>query len=126
MPAMTEQKMLRGKPDAAGGLYMYSVKAVEGVVSRLEEILLAEPGRRLVLRMADPETGRTYAFVDHRIRAEGKGARLDFEMYWYEDVPGRKAPAEIDAIRTDYSTQTVSKIDEALARLKTAAETSSH
>lgn len=126
MPAMTEQKMLHGKPDAAGGLYIYSVKAGEGVVSRLEEILLAEPGRRLVLRMADPETGRTYAFVDHRIRADDKGTRLDFEMYWYEDVPGRKAPTEIDTIRTDYSTQTVSKIDEALARLKTAAEASSH
>ncbi len=125
MPAMTEQKMLRGKPDAAGGLYLYSVKAGEHVASRLEEILLAEPGRRLALRMADPETGRTYAFVDHRIRAEGKGTRLDFEMYWYEDVPGSKTPEEIDAIRADYSSQTVLKIDEALARLKTAAETSS-
>lgn len=123
MPAMTEQKMLRGRPDKTGGVYIYSVKAGERSVSRLEEILLADSGRRFVVRMADPETGRTYAFVDHRIRTEGKGARLDFEMYWYEDVPGRKAPVEIDAIRADYSAQTVSKIDEALARLKIAAET---
>lgn len=123
MPAMIEQKMLRGKPDEVGGLYIYSTKAGERSVSRLEEILFAEPGRRFVVRMADPETDRTYAFIDHRIHAEGKGARLDFEMYWYEDVPGHRTPAEVDAIRADYSAQTVSKIDEALARLKMTAET---
>ncbi len=122
MPAMTEQKMLRGAPDKTGGLYIYTVQAGDRTTSRLEEILFAEPGRRLVLRLADPDTGRTYAFVDHRIRPEGKGARLDFEMYWSEDVPGKKDRAAIDAVRADYSRQTVAKIDEALQRLKAAAE----
>lgn len=122
MPAMTEQKMLRGARDKSGGLYLYTVKAGGRTASRLEEILLAEPGRRLVLRMADPDSGQTSYFVDHRIRQDGGVTRLDFEMYWFEDVPGRKDQAAADKIRTDYSADTIAKIDEALVRLKAAAE----
>ncbi|MES2450145.1 MAG: DUF885 family protein [Pseudomonadota bacterium] len=122
MPDTVATKTLRGVEGATGWTYLYSRRAGVVVASRLEEILLADPGRRLVLRLADPDTGVTNAYVDQRLTAEGNRTRLDFEMYWFEDVPGSKSAAELDAMRADYSSQTVAKIDAGLARLKHAAE----
>lgn len=114
---------LRGDENATGEVALFTLRDASGHTGeRLEEMLLALPGERLVIRLAPRSEDATYAFADFRISPRGKASRLDMTVYWTDEASGAPGSAELAQTRTAYVAATQAKMTGDLARLKAAAE----
>lgn len=90
---------------------------------RLEEILLADPPRRLVTRLATADDTATHSFVDFRLTPSGKGGtRLEFDMFWLDRGEPGADWAAVQKTRAAYAAITGQAIEGHLRRIKAAAE----
>jgi hypothetical protein len=114
---------LRGSENATGEVAVYSMRNAQGQPGeRLEEVLLATPRERLIVRLAPRNEASTFAFADFRLRTAGTGSHLDMTLYWTDRAHGAAGSPELQKTRDEWVAATQTKMQGDLARLKAAAE----
>lgn len=121
MNSFVARRHLAGPANATGDVSLNELQSAGGDPGRrLEEVLLAQPPTRLVIRLAPESGASTYAIGDYRLTASGRATNVEFTVYWWEDVPA-SAPAQ--QLENEYSGHTRAKIQADLERLKRFVET---
>lgn len=124
MPSFVSKQQLRGPKDVAGEQSLYTLRDEAGNSGqRLEEILLAIDGERLVIRLGPPDGHGTSAVGEYRLTRRGRATDLEFNVYWWEDIREASTPEQLQALEDSYVKQTDAKIRADIARLKRHLET---
>lgn len=122
VPDFAGKEALDGPTDAVGERALFSTHTPNGgTATRIEEILVSVPHRRLVTRLALAEGDATFAFAEWRLSPAGDGSALEMNLYWI-DLPeaGADWPA-IQAQRQDYLGVTQAALDGLVAGIAAAA-----
>ena len=122
LPDFVGKEAIDGPADAVGERARFTTRREDGGLStRNEEILLADPPRRLVTRLALVPQDATFAFAEWRLEPLGSGTRVEMSLYWL-DLPGEGAdwPATV-ALRADYLAHTQTILDGIVTRIASAA-----
>lgn len=123
MPSFVSRQHLEGPPGATGDVSLYELRDERGnSARRREEILLAAPSQRLVIRLAPQDGHGTYAIGDYRLTPSGGGTDLEFNVYWWEDVAESATPQHLQRLEDTYSRHTQAKIQADIERLKQFVE----
>lgn len=123
MQSIVSRQVVRGTQGATGDESLYTLRASNGAQwQRLEEILSAVPGRRMIIRAAPPDGHGSSIIADYRLTRVHGGTDVEFNVYWWEDVAERATPEELQAMEDLYSEQTQAKIQSDLQTLKQYVE----
>ena len=111
-----------GPTDDVGERARFTTRTPDGgMATRIEEILIRTPPRRLVARLALEENDATFAFAEWRL-SPGRGvSNLEMNLYW-TDVP--EPDADWPAIlvqRQGYIDHTQATLDRLVASIAAAA-----
>lgn len=113
------KRVLSGPAGAAGEVSVVTMDWAGQRADRREEILRAEPGRRLVIRLSSPQD-EPYAFADYRV---SPGPVVTVELSVYAILPLTGGPdADLKAKARKFDTTFQGKIDGDLAALKAWVE----
>ena len=124
MKSIMSRQVLRGTQGVTGDESLYTLRSSGGEAwQRLEEILLAVPNERMIIRAAPPDGHGTSIIADYRLSKVGGGTDVEFNVYWWEDVTKRSTPEELQASEDLYVRETQQKIQSDLQELKRYVET---
>ena len=112
-----------GQADAVGERASFTTRTPEGVTAtRNEEILVSDPPRRLISRLALEENDATFAFAEWRLSPTREGSTLEMNLYW-TDLPEEGADwSAIRVQRQGYLDHTQAALETLVARIAEAAE----
>lgn len=125
MDAVREETTISGSPKLVGHISSITSDVQGQSLTRTEEIIVAEPGKRLIIKALTDKPYTSTTFIDYNLASTAPNQTgLTLSIYLKADVPvPQKIPPEaLPGIRAQTESGTQAKITEDHMKLKVLAE----